>query len=391
MQRGRHRGRVRVVRVVDDRDPVGALEHVHPSLRHQPQLAQPGRHLVERDTGGERDGRGGERVADLMPSRHRQLDPGRAGRRHQRVRHPPGRVHADILGSYGGVRRLADVDDRRRGPAGHRPYPWVVRVEHGHPVGRQRLDQLALRLGDGLDRAELADVRRADVEHGADPRRRDLAQVAHVAAAARAQLEHQKAGRLGRLQHRVRVAELVVERTGRGHRRADARHELRDEVLGRRLAARPGQADHRRRRQAVDHVSREQRHRGPADRRRQCSARRRPHADRASRPHRRPCAAAAKSCPSTFSPSNATNSPPGETLRESNSTVPVTRTWGSDAIRTPPTAAEISASDNAIMPPHPPVRTPKGHHRDRRRPDVAPRHPRRPPPRSRRPDRRSAP
>ena len=40
-------------------------------------------------------------------------------------------------------------------------------------------------------------------------------------------------------------------------------------------------------------------------------------------------AAPAKSCPSTFPPGNATNSAPGPTRRESNSTVPVTTVAGS--------------------------------------------------------------
>ena len=42
-------------------------------------------------------------------------------------------------------------------------------------------------------------------------------------------------------------------------------------------------------------------------------------------------AAAAKSWPSERAPGNARNSPPGPTLRESNSTVPVTRAAAASA------------------------------------------------------------
>ena len=82
--------------------------------------------------------------------------------------------------------------------------------------GRQRLHQFGLRLGDGLHRAELADVRGADVEHGADPRRRDAGQRGDVPDAAGGQFQHQEAGGLVGAQRRVRVAELVVERLRRG-------------------------------------------------------------------------------------------------------------------------------------------------------------------------------
>ena len=44
-------------------------------------------------------------------------------------------------------------------------------------------------------------------------------------------------------QHGVRVAELVVERSGRGDRRPEPAQHLRQQVLGRRLARRAGDAD----------------------------------------------------------------------------------------------------------------------------------------------------
>jgi hypothetical protein len=60
-------------------------------------------------------------------------------------------------------------------------------------------------------------------------------------------------------------------------------------------------------------------------------------------------AAAAKSCPSAFSPGNATNSPPGPTLRESYSTPPVTRASESASTSRPPTASATSHSLSGII------------------------------------------
>ncbi len=80
----------------------------------------------------------------------------------------------DILGTYGGVSGLAEEDRAGLRAGGHGPYVRIVRVQYGDAAlvgGGQRLDQLALGLGDLLAAAELADVRGADVEHHADPRR----------------------------------------------------------------------------------------------------------------------------------------------------------------------------------------------------------------------------
>src|SRR5690606_30161307 len=60
-------------------------------------------------------------------------------------------------------------------------------------------------------------------------------------------------------------------------------------------------------------------------------------------------AAAAKSWPSTRWPTNATNSPPGPTRRESNSTAPVTGVSGPASTSVPPTASATSPSVIVIM------------------------------------------
>ena len=64
---------------------------------------------------------------------------------------------------------------------------------------------------------ELADVRGPDVQHHADPRRGGGGQRGDVPDAAGGELQHQEPGVGVRPQHRVRVAELVVERLRRRH------------------------------------------------------------------------------------------------------------------------------------------------------------------------------
>ena len=159
----------------------------------------------------------------------------------------------------------------------------------------------------------------------------------------------------GGAQHRPRVAELVVERPGRGHHLAQRAQHRGDQVLGGRLARRAGDPDDRQ--PAGDQFGGHRRgqlgqrgqHRGAGavgvvlehpglgvgGRRRRHDDRR--HPDRARgqhrRPHPPPTAAAAKSWPSERAPGSARNSPPGVTARESNSTVPVTRSPAASAGR----------------------------------------------------------
>ena len=167
-----------------------------------------------------------------------------------------------------------------------------------------------------------------------------------MAGPAGGELEDEVAGLARGAQRGPGVAELVVERAGRRDGRAQRLQQVRDEVLGRRLARRAGDAD-----DGAARPARGCRRRGaparparPAPRRRRrrrrrrarrswrCptpAARSRRRVDLAGGEHpggagrRRP--ASAKSCPSTRSPGRATNSPPGSTARVSNSTEPVTR------------------------------------------------------------------
>ena len=77
-----------------------------------------------------------------------------------------------------------------------------------------------------------------------------------------AHLQHQEPGVGVGLQHRVRVAQLVVERAGRRHGRPEPASELGDQVLGGGLAGRAGQRRRRSARAAGRARAGEPRHRG---------------------------------------------------------------------------------------------------------------------------------
>ena len=165
--------------------------------------------------------------------------------------------------------------DPGRRPVGHRAHRAVVAVEDGDTAvggGRQRLDQLTLGRRDRRAAAELAQVRRADVEDDADARRRDLGQVADVADAAGARLGDQEPGVCVGPQHGVRVAQLVVERAGRGDGRPEPGQHLGEQILGRGLARRAGDADHGHLRQPAQHLAGQVGQRGQRRRRPRCSA-----------------------------------------------------------------------------------------------------------------------
>ena len=200
---------------------------------------------------------------DVVAAVQPQVHVGAAARGDHPERGPAPVVEADGGGAHvghpvgraGGGR--AEPADPRPGAGGHRGHVGVVGVEDRDPVGRQRLDQLALGLGDRVERAELAGVGPADVEHRADPRRGDVAQLGDVADAAGRHLQHQVPGRLVGPQHGQRQAELVVEGADGGDGGAQPVDHLGGEVLGRGLARRPGDPDDGRGRQPAQHLPRE--------------------------------------------------------------------------------------------------------------------------------------
>ncbi len=102
-------------------------------------------------------------------------------------------VERDLLGAD--VCAMATFGDAerqhpRRSTLRHARDERVVGVQHCHPVHRQRLDELGLRDGGLLARAERPDMGETDVEHDAGPRWCDDAQAGDVSDAARAHLQH---------------------------------------------------------------------------------------------------------------------------------------------------------------------------------------------------------
>ena len=111
------------------------------------------------------------------------------------------------------------------------------------PPGARPPHQLALGLGDGLARPELAEVGLADVEDDGDVGRDQAGQLGDVADAAGSHLQDEEPGGRVGAQHGERHAELVVERADRGDRRRGARQHGRQQVLGAGLALGAGQPD----------------------------------------------------------------------------------------------------------------------------------------------------
>ena len=237
-----HRLRVRVVGVVDHGDAVRAVDDLHPPPRGRAGRRQRGGDALRRGAALQRHRRGGQGVADVV----RPDQPQRHLRRALRGDQPEpraARCERQVFGAHGRLRRPADGHDAGPRPRRHGGDGRVVGVEHRHPVGRQCLHQLALRLGDRLRRAELAQVRTPDVEHHPDPRLRDVAQRGDVAASASGELQHQVAGAGVGTQCRPGQAQLVVERPGRGDGRAERGEDRGQQVLRRGLAGAAGDAD----------------------------------------------------------------------------------------------------------------------------------------------------
>ncbi|GAA3418895.1 hypothetical protein GCM10018952_56280 [Streptosporangium vulgare] len=116
---------------------------------------------------------GGERVLHRVLAVQAQADRGGARGGAQREGGASPLVDGDVLGPHGRALGPAVPGDAGAGALRHRGHQRVVGVEHGHALGGQRLDQLALGPGDLRLAAEDAQVGGADVEDHADPRRGD--------------------------------------------------------------------------------------------------------------------------------------------------------------------------------------------------------------------------
>ena len=231
---------IRVVGVVDDRCAARCRGHLHPHPRHRG-----GRHGVERlvevdaDDAGNRDPGGG--VGDHVRTGHGEL--GGAA--------PPRRVDAEprtgqaveLDGADAHVAGDAERDHVSTGSGAHRRDTFVVGVEHGRPVGRQRFDQLTLGPSDAVDPADQFGVGVTDDGDHPDVRSGDLAELADVAEAAHAHLEDQHLGVVGGVQDRDRQSLFVVEAALVGGRAPARAAGCGHQVLGRRLADAAGDPD----------------------------------------------------------------------------------------------------------------------------------------------------
>ena len=110
--------------------------------------------------------------------------------------------------------------------------------------GVQPDEQLGLGRGDRLDRPEELEVDRADADDHAHVGLGDLGELGDLAGAAHRHLEHEHLGSGGRGQDLERQTDLGVEVGARGDGAAVGREQRQQQILGRGLARRPGDADH---------------------------------------------------------------------------------------------------------------------------------------------------
>ncbi len=250
-----HRGGVGVVAVVHHDQPVGPLVQRHPPRRQGPGGPEGGHDVAPGNADRERHrGRRGC-VGCLVRAglEQSQLRPGAVvpqleGRPSELVELEPAPRHVagDAEGQHPGRRTACHVGDQR-----------VVGVQHGGAARCEGLDDLALRLGDRLPRAELTEVGGADVEDGRHIGGRDRTEVRDVADPAGAHLEGEEAGVGSGSQHGEWDADLVVAVALGPDRLPGGPEHLGEEVLGPGLALGARQREHGRL-EYVDHVAREQ-------------------------------------------------------------------------------------------------------------------------------------
>ena len=188
LERGAHRDRVRVPRVVDQQPAAGQRQLLVAPLgeRHVDAL----RDLEpERARRRERDHRVGRKMLCA------EVDVGRAERRTQERRLERFQAHV-----------LADADD-----LDVRAADGEARRHDRRPAGRQRVDQLALRANDSFEVADLLEVHGCNVRDHADVRSRERAQLRDLAEAAHRQLEDADLGVRLDAANGERHADLVVE------------------------------------------------------------------------------------------------------------------------------------------------------------------------------------
>ena len=166
-------------------------------------------------------------------------------------RRPPD-VHVHAVLPLPGLVEAAEGADPAAGADREEGRELVVGVHHGGAVLGEGREQGGLLLGDGAERAEVAEMGLADVgDHGdAGPRQgreeRDLAGVAG------ADLQHEGPRRGAGPDDGEGDAEVVVEGLLGAHRRPEGRRHGPDHLLGGRLPVGAGDRHHRRREAGAD-------------------------------------------------------------------------------------------------------------------------------------------
>jgi hypothetical protein len=167
------------------------------------------------------------------------------------------RVDGHVLRAHLRLRRAADELDARLQAPRHRGDQGIVGVEDGQALRWHRLGQLGLRECDVGAGAELAHVGGADVEDDRDLRRGDVGEVLEVADPPGPHLDNEVARRRRDAAHGERHSDLTVERVDRSHRLPCGGQDGGEQVLGRRLAGRAGDADDPQAGRPVEHAARE--------------------------------------------------------------------------------------------------------------------------------------
>ena len=208
IERGDHRRRRRVVGIVDDHDP--ARPDQRASVGGRPAGRECLGDPLRGNAGCDPDRGSRKGVVDGKPPKggDRHLPARSVG--HQAEAHTVGARGLDVIRSHGCVRREAVGDDASRCPVGHAADALVVGVEDRDPVGRERLDQLAFRLLDRLDRPDPRQVDRLDGRDHADLRSCDPGQLGDLAADVHAHLEDGGLMVGAQAHDRQRQSDLVV-------------------------------------------------------------------------------------------------------------------------------------------------------------------------------------
>jgi hypothetical protein len=190
------------------------------------------------------DRSGGQRVRHEVAARGSAVDAARFALRVQREDRAakPERLHS--IGAHVGCGAQAEGADLGRGRGSHGGDAWVVGVQDGKAICRQRSGKLALGAGDGLDAAGALQMRRMHGQHHADLGPRDLGQPRDLSLRVHAHLEHRHFVRRLQAQQRHRQAGLRVQVALVAQHVTSPGQHVGDHLLGDRLAGRSGDAHH---------------------------------------------------------------------------------------------------------------------------------------------------